>query len=89
MKITARKIVWLVTDHLDTKKFARPLSQLKGKKVKIWAIIGPGTLPVAPAAFHGRGTESDIDGRVLMENGEAMPGLRLGEVARTGKRAKG
>ena len=53
---------------------------------KLGLSLGRDPLPVAPAAHYMvGGLKVDIDGRVLMENGEAMPGLYgIGEVACTG-----
>ena len=86
MKITGEDNVWLVTDHLDTQSLHDHFPNIEGRLNKLGLSLGRDPLPVAPAAHYMvGGLKVDIDGRVLMENGEAMPGLYgIGEVACTG-----
>ena len=86
MKITGADNVWLVTDHLDKEKLHNHFPTIEARLNKFGLSLGRDPLPVAPAAHYMvGGLKVDIDGRVLMNNGIAMPGLyAIGEVACTG-----
>ncbi|MDP7374560.1 MAG: FAD-binding protein, partial [Candidatus Poseidoniaceae archaeon] len=86
MKITGEDNVWLVTDHLNAEKLHDHFPTIEGRLKKLGLSLGEDPLPVAPAAHYMvGGLKVDIEGRVLMENGEVMPGLYgIGEVACTG-----
>lgn len=86
MKITGEDNVWLVTDHLETKKLHDHFPTIERRLNNLGLSLGTDPLPVAPAAHYMvGGLNVDIDGRVLMENGHVMPGLYgIGEVACTG-----
>ena len=86
MKITGADNVWLITDHLDKEKLHNHFPNIESKLNQYSLSLGRDALPVAPAAHYMVGGLSvDINGRVLMEDGTAMPGLYgIGEVACTG-----
>ena len=86
MKITGEDNVWLITDHLDKEKLRDHFPTIESRLNKYGLSLGRDPLPVAPAAHYMvGGLDVDMDGRVLMENGKAMPGLYgIGEVACTG-----
>ena len=86
MKITGADNVWLITDHLDKEKLHNHFPNIESKLNQFGLSLGRDALPVAPAAHYMVGGLSvDINGRVLMEDGAAMPGLYgIGEVACTG-----
>ena len=86
MKITGADNVWLVTDHLDKDELRKNFPTIESKLNQFELSLGRDPLPVAPAAHYMVGGLSvDIDGRVLMSNGEVMKGLyAIGEVACTG-----
>ncbi len=86
MKVTGADNVWLVTDHLDRKKLHEHFPNIESKLNQYRLSLGKDPLPVAPAAHYMVGGLSvDINGRVLMADGIAMPGLYgIGEVACTG-----
>ena len=86
MKITGDDNVWLITDHLDHEKLHEHFPTIEGRLNKLGLSLGRDPLPVAPAAHYMVGGLSvDIHGRVLMEDGNSMPGLYgIGEVACTG-----
>ena len=86
MKITGADNVWLVTDHLDTSKLHNHFPTIESRLNELDLSLGKDALPVAPAAHYMvGGLDVDINGRVLMGTGEAIPGLyAIGEVACTG-----
>ena len=86
MKITGADNVWLVTDHLDNVNLHKNFPTIESRLNKLGLSLGKDPLPVAPAAHYMvGGLDVDTDGRVLMEDGNAMPGLyAIGEVACTG-----
>ncbi len=86
MKITGADNVWLVTEHLDSVKLHDHFPTIESRLNKLGLSLGRDALPVAPAAHYMvGGLKVDIEGRVLMEDGNAMPGLyAIGEVACTG-----
>ncbi|DAC38689.1 MAG TPA: L-aspartate oxidase [Candidatus Poseidoniales archaeon] len=86
MKISGADNVWLVTDHLDSAKLHDHFPTIESRLNELGLSLGRDALPVAPAAHYMvGGLEVDIEGRVLMSNGKAMPGLyAIGEVACTG-----
>ena len=86
MKITGADNVWLVTEHLDSVKLHDHFPTIESRLNKLGLSLGRDALPVAPAAHYMvGGLKVDIEGRVLMEDGNPMPGLyAIGEVACTG-----
>ena len=86
MKITGADNVWLVTEHLDSVKLHDQFPTIESRLNKLGLSLGRDALPVAPAAHYMvGGLKVDIEGRVLMEDGNPMPGLyAIGEVACTG-----
>ena len=86
MKITGADNVWLVTEHLDSGKLHDHFPNIESRLNKLGLSLGRDALPVAPAAHYMvGGLKVDIEGRVLMEDGNPMPGLyAIGEVACTG-----
>ncbi len=86
MKLTGADNVWLITDHLDKNKLHNHFPNIESKLNEHGLSLGVDPLPVAPAAHYMVGGLSvDIDGKVLMENGNEIPGLYgIGEVACTG-----
>ena len=86
MKITGADNVWLVTDHLDSSKLHDHFPTIESRLNELNLSLGNDPLPVAPAAHYMvGGLKVDIEGKVLMENGDSMPGLyAIGEVACTG-----
>ena len=86
MKITGADNVWLVTEHLDSVKLHDHFPTIESRLNKLGLSLGRDALPVAPAAHYMvGGLKVDIEGRVLMEDGDPMPGLyAIGEVACTG-----
>ncbi len=86
MKITGADNVWLVTEHLDSGKLHDHFPNIESRLNKLGLSLGRDALPVAPAAHYMvGGLNVDIEGRVLMGDGNPMPGLyAIGEVACTG-----
>ncbi len=86
MKITGADNVWLVTDHLDREKLHAHFPNIESRLNELGLSLGKDPLPVAPAAHYMvGGLNVDINGRVLMNSGESIPGLyAIGEVACTG-----
>ena len=86
MKITGADNVWLVTEHLDSVKLHDHFPTIESRLNKLGLSLGRDALPVAPAAHYMvGGLKVDIEGRVLMEDENPMPGLyAIGEVACTG-----
>ena len=86
MKISGADNVWLVTDHLDREKLQDHFPTIESRLNDYNLTLGQDPIPVAPAAHYMvGGLFVDIDGRVLLENGNPMPGLYgIGEVACTG-----
>ena len=86
MKITGADNVWLVTEHLSKEKLHSEFPNIESKLNQYGLSLARDPLPVAPAAHYMVGGLSvDINGRVLMANGEVIPGLYgIGEVACTG-----
>ena len=72
--------------HLDSAKLHDHFPTIESRLNELGLSLGRDALPVAPAAHYMvGGLEVDIEGRVLMTNGKAMPGLyAIGEVACTG-----
>ena len=86
LKESGESEVYLYTSHLDSEFLQQRFPTIQSHLAKFNLKLGVDAIPVTPAAHYMvGGIMVDEHGRVLLENGEVLPGLfGIGEVACTG-----